>query len=344
MSIKTKVAVAGIITTTVLLFAYVSLRSGTIEGEYVKTLVAQSDRIAIAFAGFEKEKARAARNLNRFLAETNREHANVALLAVADDSNRVLAGGKSDRYIGDRNLFDEITGAFTRGDFVHRKSAGYTVRYFEQTKFYIFVKETPSGRLLIAFPYKLRGKLMVKLLLEIALIVILAVVFTTALYLYLVRREGPAFRPRAEAARHAADTPAGKRPETVESPGPGGPAAESLAAISSRYADAVVSLYIINESMSSLEKHLEFAGGSHSPIGAAVDAIDATDEIGEELKLDSTLVLNRSRKLIIPLMHRGALVGAVSVSRDKGFSGAETADLKKRSIDLSRAIGAGLAR
>ncbi len=343
MSIKTKVAVAGIITTTVLLFAYVSFRSGTIEGEYLKTLVIQTDRITVAFAGFEKDKALAARNLGQFLAETNREHANMAFIAVADDANRVLAGGKNDRYISDRKLFDEISGAFTRGDLTPRKGAGYTVRYFEQTKFYIFIKETPSGRLLIAFPYKLRGKLMVKLLLEIALIVILAVVLTTALYLYLVRLEGPSFRPRAEAEGHAAGISPDISPEAGQDPGPGGPVAEVLAAISSRYADAVVSLYIINESMSSLEKHLEFARGSHSPIGDTEDSIDATDEIGEELKRDSTLVLNRSRKLIIPITHRGALIGAVSVSRDEGFSGPETADLKKRSIDLSRAIGSGLA-
>ncbi len=198
MSIKTRVAVAGIITTTVLLFTYVSLRSGTIEGEYVKTLVAQSDRIAIAFAGHEKDRPRPpqpqplpggdeprasqhgpSRHIRRF------EHA--------------AGGGKNDRYISDRRLFDEITGAFTRGEFAPRKNAAFIVRYFEQTKFYLFVKETPSGNLLVAFPYKLRGKLMVKLLLEIALIVILAVLFTTALYLYLIRRERPPL-PRHEAA------------------------------------------------------------------------------------------------------------------------------------------------
>ncbi len=343
MSIKTKVAVAGIILTTVLLFTYVSLRSGSVESDYVKTLTAQSDRIAISFAGFEKDKAPAARNLNRFLATMNSEHANMALLAVADTSNKVLAGGKNDRYISDRDLFDEITGAFTRGDFAPRQNAAYTVRYYEQTKFYIFVKETPSGRLLIAYPYMLRGRLMVKLLLEIALIVILAVLFTTALYLYLVRHEAPVLPlNRKTAVRETGSVP---DEDTGGDAGPraGGPAAEALAAISSRYTGAVVSLYIINDSMSALEKHLEFADGSHSPIGAAVDSIDTTDEIGAELKRDSTLVLNRSRKLIIPIMYRGDLIGAVGVSRGEAFSGPDIADLKKSSLDLSRAIGTGLA-
>ena len=344
MSIKTRVAVAGIITTTVLLFTYVSLRSGTIEGEYVKTLVAQSDRIAIAFAGHEKDRAPAARNLNRFLAEMNREHPNMALLAVSDASNTLLAGGKNDRYISDRRLFDEITGAFTRGEFAPRKNAAFIVRYFEQTKFYLFVKETPSGNLLVAFPYKLRGKLMVKLLLEIALIVILAVLFTTALYLYLVRRERPPL-PRHEAAV-VRETEAGPDTESGGDDGPrtGGPASEALASVSSRYEGAVVSLYIIDESMSALHKHLEYVDGVHSPLGEAVDSIDTTDEIGEELKRDSTLVLNRGRKLIIPIMHREDLIGAVGVSRGEAFTGPEIADLKERSAGLSRIIATGLDR
>ncbi len=69
-----------------------------------------------------------------------------------------------------------------------------------------------------------------------------------------------------------------------------------------------------------------------------MDSIDTTDEIGEELKRDSTLVLNRGRKLIIPIMHREDLIGAVGVSRGEAFTGPEIADLKKQSAGLSRII------
>ena len=373
MSIKTKVAVAGIITTTVLLFTYVSFRSGSIESEYIKTLAAQTDRIAVAFTGFEKEKPAAGRNLNRFLAEMNRENANMALLAVADGSNRVLAGGKNDRYIRDRALFDEITAAFARGEFAPRKNADYAVRYFEQTKFYIYVKDTSAGRLLIAFPYKLRGKLMIKLLLEIALIVILAVVFTTALYLYLARRERPLPTKESPSAARTTEPPPETGPDggggsvvraadglafvgrgrTTEPPPEPGPesedrpearnaAANALEAASKKYAGSNISLYIVDETMTALEKHLEFADGSHLPMDGNADTIDTTDEIGDELARGSTLVLNRGRKLIIPVMHRGDLIGAVAVSRAAAFAGPEISDLKKLSAEISRAVGSGL--
>lgn len=342
MSIKTKVAVAGIITTTVLLFTYVSFRSGSIESEYIKTLAAQTDRIAVAFTGFEKEKPAAGRNLNRFLAEMNRENANMALLAVADGSNRVLAAGKNDRYIRDRALFDEITAAFARGEFAPRKNADYAVRYFEQTKFYIYVKDTSAGRLLIAFPYKLRGKLMIKLLLEIALIVILAVVFTTALYLYLARRERPLPMKESPSTARTTEPPPETGPESDDRPEARNAAADALEAASKKYAGSNISLYIVDDTMTALEKHLEFADGAHVPMDGNADTIDTTDEIGDELARGSTLVLNRGRKLIIPVMHRGDLIGAVAVSRAAAFAGPEISDLKKLSAEISRAVGSGL--
>lgn len=342
MSIKTKVAVAGIITTTVLLFSYVSFRSGSIEGEYVKTLTAQTDHLAIAFSGFEKDRPAAGRNLNRFLAEMTRENPNMALLAVADGSNRVLAGSKNDRYIRDRASFDELTAAFSRGELAPKKNAGYAVRYLEQTKFYFYVKETPSGRLLIAFPYKLRGKLMVKLLLEIALIVILAVILTTALYLYLVRRERPA--PVRAASPEAMEKPAGPEETTAADRVPAqSPVAEAVAAISTRHTGARISLYIVNPAMTGLEKHLEFTDGAHVPMDGSADSIDTTDEIGEELGHGSMLVLNRGKRLIIPIMHRGDLIGAVGASRSEAFSGPEISEFKKYADDLSRKLVTGQA-
>lgn len=342
MSIKTKVAVAGIITTIVLLFTYVSFRSGSIEGEYVKTLAAQTDRIAVAFTGFEKEKPAAGRNLNRFLAEINRDNADMALLAVADTSGRVLAGGKNDRYIRDRALFDEITAAFGRGEFAPRKNTDYVVRYFDQTKFYIYVKDTSAGRLLIAFPYKLRGKLMVKLLLEIALIVILAVVFTTALYLYLDRRKRPIPMQIDPSTEHTAELSSETGPKSEDRPEAPSGAAGALEEVSRKYAGSNISLYIVDETMHALEKHLEFADGTHVPMDGNADTIDTTDEIGDELARGSTLVLNHGRKLIIPVMYRGDLIGAVTVSRAGAFTGPEISDLKKLSAEISRAVGSGL--
>lgn len=344
MSIKTKSAVAGIIITTVLLFTYVSFRSGSIEGEYAKTISAKTDRIAVAFTGFEKEKPAAGRNLNRFLAEMNRENADMALLAVADGSNRVLAGGKNDRYIRDRALFDEITAAFARGEFAPSKNADYVVRYFDRTKFYIYVKDTSAGRLLIAFPYKLRGKLMVKLLLEIALIVILAVVFTTALYLYLARREGPVPAGKRPSAAPTTAPPPDTVPEAEDAPEARSAAANALEAASKKYAGSNFSLYIVDETMTALEKHLEFLDGAHVPMDGKNDTIDTTDDIGEELGRGSTLVLNRGRKLIIPVTHRGGLIGAVAVSRPEAFAGPEISDLKKLAAEISRAVGSGLLR
>jgi len=234
-----------------------------------------------------------------------------------------------------------LTAAFSRGELAPKKNAGYAVRYLEQTKFYFYVKETPSGRLLIAFPYKLRGKLMVKLLLEIALIVILAVILTTALYLYLVRRERPA--PMRADPPEVLDKPSQTKMTAADQAPTQSPAAEALATISTRHTGARISLYIVNPAMTGLEKHLEFTDGAHVPMDGSADSIDTTDEIGEELGHGSMLVLNRGKRLIIPIMHRGDLIGAVGASRSEAFSGPEISEFKKYADDLSRKLVTGQA-
>ncbi len=347
MSIKTKITLAGTIITTVLIFAYVSLRSGVIEKEYVKTLIPLSDRIAYHLKNFEKEKELRDKNLPGFLETITRKYQPIAVLAIADKTGTLVAAGKNGRYIENTAAFDAIINSFTRGDFKARGGEPFIIRYYNQTKYYVFEKEVSEGRMLILFPYKLQGKLLIKLLLELLLIAILSVIFTTAFYLYL-QRSG-----RVPEEAHYKVVPLA--PKKTETPRDGDTiagrisrnAAESLhrqvfelfSYLAAAYSPGSISLYVIGRTSSAMEKLYEMKGKTFIKIDAAgYEAMDIDGEIGEELGKSSIMVLQAGRKLVIPVVYRNALMAAVQLDRAAGFRGPEINDIKMNSQKITQVV------
>ena len=337
MNTKNKIALSGIVITAILLFTYIAFRYGMIEKEYVSGLSPLTDRIALQLAEFEKEKDVRDRDLSRFLKIVSGRYRPIALLALSDRSGGFLAAGKNARYITSTETFDSILAGFTRGDFEHAKNGRHLVRYFDQMKFYLFLKETPAGNMLLAYPFRLQGKLLVKLLLELLLLVLLAVIFTTSYYLFLVRRgivDGeaaytmvpvlPGKKEVLQEGRRAAKAAAKAAEVSLQSY-----VFDLFSHVASRYAAHSMALSVMNKSSSALEKMFELKGETFIRVDSpGKDAVHVESEIGDELKRSSIMVLDKGRKLVIPVLYRNSLLAALHLAREAPFRGPEIGEIR----------------
>lgn len=346
MNSKNKIITFGIITTLILLFSYTFYRYNSVEKEYIARLIPQGDRIAINLKNYEPNKKLGNKNLSKFLELINKKYENIALLAIINKENRLLGAGKNDKYITNNEDFDAIIGKLTRGEF-KLKSPGYLVRYFNQVKFYLLIKDTPDGQILLMFPYKLGRQILTRLILEFSLIIILAIIFTTAFYLFL-RISGKIHDDVKYNIIHLTKKPnktenipvkANKNVSKNVSESLQGYVFDFFSNIAANYSPESISLFVTGKESGMLEKLFELKGETFIKIDSAeFDRIDINNEIGEELKKSAIVVLDRSRKLLIPIIYRNSLLAAINMNRPNSFKGIEINEIKMQAGRIGKAI------
>jgi hypothetical protein len=160
----------------------------------------------------------------------------------------------------------------------------------------------PSYKLLIAYPYRADSRTLVRLALEMFLLVILAVIITTAVYIIRVRRpwrdseekaeDPPSDIPTIKAAHARTLRPSIVREESMERPLESSVAAHSLNSyifdllrkISAQYDLDSLSLYLKNR-QNSLSKTYELKGKRFLKIDSdTFETMDIDNELGRELK------------------------------------------------------------
>ncbi len=346
MNTKKKILLAGIIISSILLFTYISLRFGMIEREYAGELAAQSASVGTVLRHYGSEGPVAGKDLTKFFEYAGKTWDNIAMIAVKDQSNRILVAGRNESFI-DTEGFEALIQGFTRNEFPPRQDAPFLVRYYSQLKFYIFPLNVQDAVLLMVYPYRLSSELLVKLLLELALMAVLAVIFTAALYIFLRKtgriadetpyrvihllkkerpteeiRETPAARVEKDAARSLHDY-----------------VYELFGHIAREYGTGSIALYVTNHATGELEKMYELSGATFLKIDSVgFERIDLTGEMGEELGRGSILMLDRSRKIIIPVGYRGSLLGTIVLLRETEFRGPEVKDISLKGASLAKAV------
>lgn len=368
MNIKTKITLIGIVLTAAALFAYATFRTQMLEREYSAGLAAAGDRLVLQFMGFERDKGIAERNIASFMENVELARDSLAVFAIADASNRLLGAGRNERYIASQEVFDSIISGFVKGEFDAPKGMPYVVRYFSRTKFYALVKNTPEGRALLLIPYRLRGRLLVKFVLELLLIAVLGLLACASLYLYYMRRGRIG---GAHAHRASPPMDLGMKAETNKEP-PAAEAAEPAKqelAIALELPEAVeekLRLRIVNffgsidsfcapesiaffapddENKQRLKKLFEQRGRTFFSVDAAqASAMDISGDIGEELGEASTLILSAGKRLVIPMLSGGRLLGALEVVRGYAFNGPEINELQLQMKAVSEELEGYIAK
>lgn len=324
---------------------------GKIEKEHIKSLITASENIMLSLATYEKKEKLKEKNLSDFCSSIQKKYPEIALIAIADNKSRLMEG-KNNELISDSKTYDSIIDSFINNEFKKEGGRDFLIRYYGQSRFYVFVKDVLDGKFLVIFPYRLSFKYMVQLILEILLIIICTIIISAIFYIHL-RRSGlisdEPGRPAGmikENKKSVFLTGKGKKADKTS----GKISSLTLDSlndyifqlfniISSKYSPDIISLYLFNNEEKILYKVYELKGQAFIKIESSeTDSIDIRNEIGEELKRSSTLIVDKGRKITLPITHRDSLLGAIIIINNKSFTGPEINDIKSNLKIIARPL------
>ncbi len=321
-----------LVTALILLVGYFLVRPGLLEHEYLNALNARSAAATTGLERFESEKSIEGRDFQKFRETLEKEFGPADYFAVFDKKNVPVYRHTLDR---ESELFYSLTQEIQSG----KVSTGMSplVRFYNQKKYYVHLNNFRDGSMALSYAFRLSRKDIIRIALELTLIILLSVAAGALVHIALYRSGKIA--PTAEhrvikvGARKEAAAPGDDRKAGEMS----AQAAESLknyvlelfSAIAAGHSPDSISLYIMDRESTRMAKTFEMKGQSFIKIDTPdLDVIDVRNDIGTELKKASTLVLSNGNRLLLPILFRNSLLGAVNLVRGVPFKGMEIADIK----------------
>lgn len=357
MTSKRKNIIIAFVVSLILIFIYIPLRSGFLEQQFVRSVSSSADKIIISISSFEKDKNLPDKDLSKFYTLIKDKHP-IALVAIADKKNKILKAGKNDLYIKSNNSFDSIIDSFVRDEFKLNKKNDFIIRYYDQDRFYIFVKQLAGGKMLLVYPFKLGIINIIQFILEITLVVLISIIIMTIIFIYKNKRLKDT--DTIDIIPVKADFQ--KEPEINATKGKDQKSIwqnifnkedrikivetekekvnldllssvvfELFTYISSTYYSDSISLFIVDENASKLDKIFELKGKAFIKIDdPEFNSISLNHEIIYELKNSSIILLEKGRKVNIPILYRNALLGIIMITKEQEFKGPEINNIKEQ--------------
>lgn len=357
MTTKRKNIIIACVVSLILIFIYIPLRSGFLEQQFVRSVSSSADKIVISISSFEKDKNLPEKDLSKFYTSIKDKHP-IALVAIADKKNKILKAGKNDLYIKSNKSFDSIIDSFIRDEFKLNKKNDFIIRYYDQDRFYIFVKQLTSGKMLLVYPFKLGIINIIQFILEITLVVLISIIIMTIIFIYKNKRlkdtDTIELMPikRDFQKEPEINVINGKdqksvwqnifnkedrikimetEKEKVNLDLLSSVVFELFTYISSTYYSDSISLFVVDENASKLDKVFELKGKAFIKIDdPEFNSISMNHEIIDELKNSSIILLEKGRKVNIPVLYRNALLGIITITKEKEFKGPEINNIKEQ--------------
>lgn len=343
MITRYKIIISSIFITAIILFIYASLRSEAYEGDYIQSMQENSTRIEASLQGYQQGTALKDKNLNYFLSSVIKKYENIALIAVALQDNSILAINKNNRYFESNELYDSIIRDFKEKGIKTDSKRSFVIRYFNQTRFYIFIKTMFDAKILVIYPYQLYVPLKTQFILEMVLMAILSIIIHSLIYLYLQQRGGMSDDVSYNVVPVGGDaaTVLPKKNNVVRnikdiaSNSLNTYVAELFDSISKRYGPESISLYVI-EQENKLGKRFELKGKTFFTINTSdYEIISLDNDLGYELKKSSAVILENNKKIVFPLTYRNIVIGVMIILRENGFNGNEIGDIKSHGGEIA---------
>lgn len=335
-----------------------------LEQQFIKSIISTSDKIILSISSFEKDKKLQDKNLEKFYNVVKDKYPSIALIAAADKKNKVLKAGKNEKYIKSNITFDAIIDGFVRDEFKISKKNDFLIRYYDQSRFYIFINNITGGKILIVYPFSLSIKLIVQLILEILLISIISIIITTVIFIKINKRsivsgEKPAGFIKKDVIKKVKPGKAdkgekSKKPDTRENnfmakepekinlnlDHLSGYIFELFNYISGEYKTESISFHLLSEDQSRLNKIFELKGKALIKIDdTGFNAINVNRELIEELRNSSVVLQEKGKKVTIPVLYRNILLGVLYVYRDSEFKGPEINDIAQQIKNIAKPLG-----
>ncbi|MDY6968957.1 MAG: hypothetical protein SVR08_09950 [Spirochaetota bacterium] len=316
-----------------------------LEKKFANTLIIDSQKISLSLNKFEKGKKLYQKDLSEFIMNVKRKYKNLALIVIADKKNILIKADRNEKLITSSNTFDKITEGFRNNELKLKIGEKYITKYYDQMKFYIFFRNIPNAKLLIIFPHKLSTKFIIKLFMEIALIVIIITIIISLIYIHdrktiptyekkskILSDESTKRIPKTKAKR---DRDNGKQDiENLNNY-----CFELFSYISSQYSPESISLSLLNKKTGNLDKIFELVGNAFRKVDFSdIDSMDIDNEVGEELSRSAIMILERGRRLILPIIYENTLIGILNLIRENGLKSKEIKDINTHIKSIAKEL------
>jgi hypothetical protein len=350
MTSKGKNILTCLVIILLIIFIYIPVRTGLLEKQFIKSVINSTEKIILSVSTFENEKKLKDKDLSRFYTLMQNKYS-LAMISIADKQNQILKAGKNDKYIVTNAVFDSIIDSFTRDEFKSDKKNDFTMRYFEQRRFYIFQRYISEGKILLVYPYSLSTRMMIQLALEMLLIAIIAVI-VTAFYAMQKNRKthelndldysfiradekentSPLEEPKTEVPKKIKpEKKIKKQKSRLDIDKISDIFYEQFTYISGKYKPSNISFYIMDRNSSEFNKIFELKGKSFIKIkDGEFNSIKMNKGIITELEKSSIIYLDKGKNITIPVICADKLTGIATVIRDREFKGPEITDIKSR--------------
>ncbi len=360
MTSKKKNIITCITITLLIIFIYIPLRTGLLEEQFIKSIISISDKIILSISSFEKEKKLQDKDLTKFYTLIKDKYQSIALIAAADKKSKILKAMKNDKYIKSNITFDAIIDSFTRDEFKIFKKNNFAIRYYDQTRFYIFINNITGGRLLLVYPYRLTLKLMIQLILEILLISIVSIIITAFIFIKINKKsKASGDKPVSLFKKEITKNERSKKSEkddlkiaddinrSRESEKQNlnmdyltGYVYELFSYISGEYNSESISLYLLSEDQSRLIKVFELKGKALIKIDdEEFSSTSLNRGLLEEFKNSSIILQEKGKRVTMPVLYRNIVLGAVNIYRDTEFRGPEINNIKTQLKNIAKPLG-----
>lgn len=365
MSPRIKIAIFGVSFLAVGLLLYVFVRFKYIEKDIIESYIITTNRVIEEYKAYEKkvkgrDDAISARDLSAYLKIMHKKHGNIALMALTDDNLAVRLSSKNSRYITSSYLFESILKDYTRENLNDTGKKTYAVRYYSdagggegnQNKYYLFLRQIGPYRLLVAYPYAMSDRILVRTVLELALLVVISFIVSLIAYLSINGKRsrgkttaGPIIIDLGVSSGLTADDAAGAARHTSRV------ASESLVefvhgqfiTIHDLCNTQSISLYIAHGT-GKLIKTMELMGNVFMKIDSlSFDTVDLDNDVGEALREGSTIILEDGRKLLLPMIYNGSFLGAVILIGKELFQGTVIQTVKEKTAGILKNLNDLLA-
>ena len=311
---------------SVIILAFIVVRSSFLDQSYRTFLTERSGRIVNAFNSFFTRNEFSQDTISSYLKETTSRYADLALIAVSGEDKRVILLSKNNNILSDPKTYDECADDIYGGRIPVETPPVITAKYYNNTKFYIIPVTGQKGVLTLVYPRRLPASFILRFLLEIIAVSCVASALCGILYLSLLSRRS---KTPAKKSSSAEKKPAPAKKEKITTIDAF--LFKSFNEIAAQTDADMVSLAALHEKTGKVEKYYILKNGAFVKTKSSKElAPDSRKEIITELSHGSYIMRDRSRRVLIPVVINDALRAMITVSRQKKITGNEVAAIKKQ--------------
>ena len=332
MQIRSIIRLAGIITAIVAASAYVSFRAYSIDERYTDYLENEIKEIKRNYNSYFTTRELAKDDISSFLTIITKRFNDISLIAVRGEDERPLLLIANNSLRGNTSLYNDISEDIYSNLLPASEGVSHTVKYYQNAKYYLFSVKCDRGSLTAVYPRKLPFMLALRLILETLFIIVIVAIIFGAVYL----KYSPSAAVTAGNEKLEKTRPAQKpSPVTVLS------ADEYIMSDIEKCAIAVgaenISVMILDSTgrrgMRNIGwKDKRFYVGSKPRNGS----IETRVEILEELATGSSIIREKGKRILLPVLRKKNLSGILTVSCGHKLTGNDISMAEKYAKSIAK--------